>query len=271
MPEGDTLFKIARTLHAVLAGKALTRVRSTLPRIAAADLVGHLIPKVEARGKNLLVHLDDGRALWTHLKMSGSWHVYRAGEKWQRPERQMRLALDVHDFCAVCFNAPLVELLSAMGLREERMLQLGPDGSAAEFDADEAFRRLRALSDLELGEALVRQHALAGLGNVFKSEMLFMLRLDPFMKLAEVDDARLTALVALGRKLLLDNRYSPTRITRRSLQGEGSRWVYGRQGEPCRKCGVPIEMQRQGQPLRSTYFCPACQLGRLPASDRPSR
>ena len=261
MPEGDTIFKVARTLRAVLEGKTLLGVRSPLPQIDCARLVNHSVREVEARGKNLLIHLDDDRAFWTHLRMSGSWHVYRAGEKWLRPQRQMRLSLDVEGFCAVCFNAPVVELLTPLQLRGEKRLQPGPDGSAERFDAEEAERRLRALADLPLGEAIVRQDALAGLGNVLKSELLFILRLDPFAPVSALTSARLVQLVASARALLLDNRHSSTRVTRRSLDGPGTRWVYGRQGEACRRCGETVKMKRQGQLLRSTYFCPRCQSG----------
>ncbi len=259
MPEGDTIFKIARTLRAVLEGKRLVRVRSPLIAIEGASLAGLTVTSVESRGKNLLIHLEDGRALWTHLRMSGSWHVYRAGERWRRGDRQLRLALEVEGWAAACFNAQVVELLTPLQLRGERMLQLGPDGSAPDFDADEARRRLRALAELPIGEAIVHQRALAGLGNVLKSELLFSARQDPFAQVRALSDERLAELVALARRSLLENRHSRGRVTRRSLDGPDSRWVYRREGEPCRRCGAPIAMARQGALLRSTYYCPRCQ------------
>jgi endonuclease-8 len=243
-----------------LTGKRLLRVRSPNARIARADFTGRTIAKVEPRGKNLLVHLDDGRAFWTHLRMSGSWHVYRTGEKWFRSEATMKVALDVEGFAAVLFNAPVCELLTPAQLRDNPTLRdLGPDASAATFDAAEAQRRLRTLGDLALGEAILRQHAISGPGNVFKSEVLFVLGQDPFVKVADVSDERLGQIVAEMRKLMLQNRYSSARITRQSLGGQGSRWVYGRSGQPCRRCGTRIRMRRQGQLGRSTYYCPRCQ------------
>ena len=268
MPEGDTIFKVARTLKAVLEGKAILALRSPIAKIAAANLVGRKITGVEPRGKNLLIHLGDGGALWSHLRMSGSWHVYRTAEAWQRPLFQMKIAIDVEGFCAVLFNAPVCELLSAAELRTHPILHgLGPDASAEGFDPAEAERRLRGLGDLALGEAVLRQHAWSGLGNVFKSEVLFLLGQDPFVLVSALPDGKLAEIVALGRKLMLENRFTATRITRRSLEGQGTRWVYGRSGQPCRKCATPIKMRRQGQSGRSTYYCPRCQ--RVPAFAKP--
>ena len=267
MPEGDTLFKIARTLGAVLTGKPIASVKSSNPKIVAGKLAGQTVANVEARGKNLLIHLGDGRVLWSHLMMSGSWHVYRTGEQWKRPARQLKLSIDVDGFCAALFNAAVCELLTAAELAQHPRLKLGPDASAPGFDAAEATRNLQALGDLALGEAVLRQHALAGLGNVFKSKLLFLLGQDPFVKVADLPAGKLEEIVALGRKLMLENRYTATRITRRSLEGQGTRWVYGRSGQPCRRCATRIKMRRQGQLGRSTYYCPRCQ--RVPAFAKP--
>jgi endonuclease-8 len=259
VPEGDTIFKIARTLDAVLRGQRILRVRSPLVRIEAAELAGRTVASVEARGKNVLVHFDDGRALLTHLKMHGSWHVYRSGERWRGPQRQLRVALEVPGFSAVCFSAPACEVLSPLQQRDHPALHLGPDASADRFHPQLAAARLRALGDLPIGVALVRQDALAGLGNVFKSELLFELQQDPFAPVSALSDARLSEIVEHSRKMLLANRHTTERVTRRSLAGRGTHWVYRREGEPCRRCGHLIRMERQGELRRSTYFCPRCQ------------
>ena len=260
MPEGDTLFKIARTLHAVLAGKGLTRVRARDPRIAEAALAGRTVTLVEQRGKWLLVHLDDGRVLATHLRLTGSWHLYREGEKWQRAEKLLRLALDVPGFSAVCFNAPVVELLTPAQLRAHPVLAtLGPDAISDDFDAAEALRRLRALGETAVGEALLAQGALSGLGNVYKAEALFLAGQDPFAKVSQLSDEQLAKLVEVGHKLMRENRFSGPRVTMPTLGGGSARWVYGRAGQPCRTCQETIRMRRQGSLGRSTYYCPRCQ------------
>jgi len=264
MPEGDTLFRIATTLQKALAGARVLQFRSPLPFIENAlarggPLEGQLIPLVEARGKNLLIHFGDGRALRTHLRMSGSWHIYRAGERWQRPARQARAELHADNgFVAVIFNAPVVELLSLAELRRSDVQSLGPDATTDAFDAALALRRVRERPELTLAEALLRQTSLAGIGNVIKSEALFRCRQDPFALVSAVDDERLLRLIADAHQILLRNRHGGLRTTRDSLDG-GRLWVYGRQNAPCRVCGEPICMRRVGLAARSTYYCQLCQ------------
>lgn len=259
MPEGDTLYRIAVTLQKAIAGRTVRAFRSPLPALAAAGLEGRTITKVEALGKNLLIHFDDGRALHTHLRMTGSWHVYRPGERWFKSERQARAVIETDAFVAVCFNAPVVELLAAGGVeRHEGLRGLGPDVLKDDFDPLEARRRLRERDDSPIGEALMVQRALAGIGNIYKSETLFVCRANPFAKVAAFDDERLDAIVAKARELMMRNVGAGPRTTRASLDGRRY-WVYGRSGRACYACGATIRLLRQGDAGRTTYYCPRCQ------------
>jgi endonuclease-8 len=259
MPEGDTLFRAAAVLDKALSGKAVTGWRSPLPGFVEAKLEGRQITRVEAQGKNLLIHFDDGRAIRTHLRMTGSWHLYRAGERWQRPERQAGVVLEAGELVAVCFNAPVVELLRPGGAaRHPQLRALGPDLLKDDFDPDEARRRLRARGDQTIGEALMTQSALAGIGNVYKSEVLFLLKTSPFARVDALSDAAIDALVAKAGELMRQNLDGKPRTTRHALTG-GRYWVYGRSGAPCHRCHTLIVMRRQGLAGRSTYYCPACQ------------
>jgi endonuclease-8 len=194
------------------------------------------------------------------MRMSGSWHVYRPGERWQRPRRQARVVLATPEFVTVCFDAPVVRLLRPGGAeRDPRIAALGPDVLAPEFDRAEARRRLRALGDVEIGEALMRQSAVAGIGNVYKSETLFLGRQNPFARGGALTDRSLDVLLDTARRLMTAGfRGTAPRATRPSLTRERT-WVYGRRGRPCRRCGTIIRMRRQGTDRRSTYWCPSCQ------------
>ncbi len=259
MPEGDTIFRTAVTLGKAIGGKTITAFRSSLPKFRDVELAGLRVEKIESRGKNLLMHFDDGRVLHSHMMMSGSWHIYRIGEPWQRPERQARVVIETNEFVAVCFNAPVVELLSPLQLKRNVLLKkLGPDVLAENFDLQEAMRRLRERSHLEIGEALLAQQALAGIGNVYKAEVLFLCRISPFLKVAELSDDNLKALILEAQKWMKANLGGGMRTTRRALIGK-KLWVYGRSGEECMRCGELIKMKRQGRAMRSTYFCPRCQ------------
>lgn len=260
MPEGDTLHRTAHTLARVLEAQRLVRVRSSVPALAGAELAGHVVEKVWAQGKNLLIRFDDGRVLHTHLKMRGSWHVYRPGERFQRPEHQARVILEVADALAVCFAAPTVRLLTRGAEGHDAYLAgLGPDLIPAQFELERAVSGLEALAELELGEALMTQTALSGIGNVYKSETLFICRLNPFRAVSGFDRETLTAVVRCARELL--QRNARPEVLRRNTTGgtRGAYWVYRRSGQPCRVCGNLIRMQRQGALHRSTYFCPNCQ------------
>lgn len=263
MPEGDTIFRVARTLQGALAGKPVTRFFSPSPAVEQAarrlGVVGDRVARVEPRGKHVLVHFESGAVLHTHLRMTGSWHTYRKGSRWRQPAHLARAVIETADAVAVCFMAPTCELLSAdAAARHPRLSALGPDLLAADFDAAAARHGLRARPDVEIGVALMDQQALAGIGNVYKSEVLFLCRTDPFAHVGALDDTTLDRLIATAGKQLRRNLGGGERRTTSGL-AESTLWVYERKGEPCRRCGTRIEMRRQGHLLRSTYFCVRCQ------------
>jgi endonuclease-8 len=271
MPEGDTLHRTAAGLRPYLVGRTVTAARTSGPGAVPAieRVVGREITSVEALGKNLLITFAGDLELRTHLRMNGSWHRYRPGERWRRPPARARLVLEVPGAVAVCFDAPVVELFEqrAAGLHPA-LAGLGPDLLAPDFDRAEALRRLRDPSRVELStaEALLDQRALAGIGNVYKSEVLFVERVSPFVAVSEVDDATLGRLVDTARRLMRANvapGRGPERITTTGAgPGGGPLFVYGRAGRPCRRCRTPIRTARQGSELpRTTYWCPSCQGG----------
>lgn len=256
MPEGDTILRAAKALERSLAGKRITAFDSPLPRLARAGLAGRRVDSVEARGKNLLVRFDDGRTLRSHMRMTGSWHLYRPGERWRKPARLARAVLETEDSVAVCFSAPVVEILTAREVaRHEPLTRLGPDVLAADFDASEAVRRLASLAEMPIGEALLDQSAIAGIGNIWKSETLFLCGADPFAPVGSFVEAELARIVAKARALMSAS-VSGSSLR---LSGRGPRRVYRRSGEACRRCGTAIRMRRQGAAARSTYWCPGCQ------------
>lgn len=271
MPEGDTLARIAAGLRPHLAGRTVTAARARVPGPQVQRVVGATIADVLATGKNLLIRFDNGLELRTHLRMRGTWHRYRPGEPWRRALGRAVLVLEVPGAVAVCFDAPVVELFETRAEALHPSLgRLGPDLLGAAFDAEEARRRLRdpSRAATEIGVALLDQRALAGIGNVVKSETLFIERVGPFARVADLDDPTLDRLVATARRILVESAArsrGPERVTtvdpvtRRPL-APGPLWVYRRAGRPCRRCGTLIRSVAQGTDLpRTTYWCPACQ------------
>lgn len=248
MPEGDTIFRIARTLDRALAGKIVTRFETVLPRLERGQLQGRTIERVVSAGKNLIIEFSGAVVLRTHLRMNGSWHLYKKGERWRKRRDDMRLVIATDDFEAVAFNIPVAEFQSGRAgfSRPDRLkpvVTLGPDLLGESFDIDEAVKRMREHGDEEIGNALLDQRIAAGVGNIWKSETLFACGVNPFRKVAECD---VEPILKKARALL-------QRATR-----ERPRYsVYERGGQPCRKCGTRIV--RKLQNLRSTYFCPKCQ------------
>jgi endonuclease VIII len=258
MPEGDTIFRTAVTLDRALRGKTVKAFRSPLPALADARLEGLRVERVEALGKNLVVRFEDGRALRTHLRMHGAWHIYRPGERWFRSPRGARAVIETDDFVAVCFMAPVVELLRPGGIERHPVLAgLGPDLARESFDRDEALRRLRERGEMAIADALLDQRAVAGIGNVYKSEALFEAGVSPFARVGDLDDETLARVLDAARAQLRANLGGFPRRTRRSLDAVRL-WVYRRKGKPCLRCGAAIRMRRQGSG-RSTYWCPRCQ------------
>jgi endonuclease VIII len=279
VPEGDTIFRAARTLNKALAGETITRFESAFPRLTRihedTPITGRTVEQVLARGKWMEMHLSGGLVLVTHMLMNGSWHIYRPGEKWQRPQRDMRVLLATDDFVAVALNIQVAEFYRAAELEKESpSRQIKEDFLAADFDEAEAFARLRAApADMSVGEALLKQTIVAGIGNVYKSEVAFACRVHPFSKMGSVTDEQLRCMVATARKFMQANvtesspegivTYFGFRRTTGRANPADRLWVYGRAGKPCRRCGTRIESRKQGVDARVTFWCPECQ--RLPA------
>lgn len=269
MPEGDTIFRAARTLHRALAGHVVTRFETAYAPVARihddTPVTGRTIEAVESHGKHLVMRFSGDLALRTHMRMHGSWHIYRPGERWQRPRDAMRVLVATEAFVAVGFDVPDAELTRASELDAGALGKLGPDLLADDFDAAEALRRLRARGGATIADALLDQRALAGIGNEFKSEVLFEAGVDPLAPVASLADERLATLIAIARRQLTVNvrqgstpRTSGRRTTGRMAPDEGV-WVYGRGGRPCRRCGTPIASAKRGESARLTYWCPTCQ------------
>ncbi len=259
MPEGDTLFRVAHQISKQICGKRIEAARAKPELVKAKTLKGHRLQKAEARGKHLLLDFDNELSVHSHLGMTGSWHIYPRGERWRKPAQRAALALrfDTHDL--VCFSPKLIELNSTARIRRNRFLTgLGPDLLAENFDEDEALRRLRRHQQLPIGEALMAQQLVAGIGNVYKSEILFMNRLDPFSPVSDLDDETLRSCLRSARRYLRRNLEGLRRKFRGSTHGDRL-WAYLRSGMPCLECGTPIRMRRQGETARSTYYCPVCQ------------
>jgi endonuclease VIII len=275
VPEGDTIFRAARTLHRALAGKQVTRFESVLPALNRihedAPITGRTIEQVTAVGKHLLIHLSANLVLRTHMRMNGSWHIYRAGERWQRSRTAMRILIATEDFEAVGFNIPVAEFVAETRLSKHTELRkLGPDVLSETFDTARVLENLRSRPTTEIADALLNQRMLAGVGNVYKSEVLFLCGVNPFSKVEELSNAQLESTVETARRLLVANvkeglppmtTYSGLRRTTSRGDPKARLWVYGRARLPCRRCGTPIAVRKQGSDARLTYWCPECQLG----------
>jgi endonuclease VIII len=258
VPEGDTIYRTATMLRRALAGKPLERFET--PRLPVrGPEPGTPVRSVEARGKHLLIAFGDGRMLHTHMRMSGSWHVYRPGERWWKSRAQARAILETAYAVAVCFSAPVVELLDEREVRAHPQLSaLGPDLCSPEADLDEAVRRMDLLPpETQIGIALLDQRVACGVGNVYKSETLFAGRIDPFARIADLDASRRRALLAKASELLRRNLDGGPRVT-----WEGGLAVYDRAGRPCPRCGAGVRSERQGEDARTTYWCASCQQSR---------
>jgi endonuclease-8 len=274
MPEGDTIFRAARTLHRALAGQLVTGFESNLPKLSRVDydspLEGRTVDSVNSHGKWMLMHFSRDLVLLTHMLMSGSWHIYRPGEKWQRKLADMRVVIKTEKIWAVAFNVPIAEFHNSDTLRRRPGFRdLGQDVLSTEFDPKQSAEDLRAQGDLEVGDALLSQSILSGLGNVFKSEVCFACKINPFRRIAELQVEQLACLVETARKFVVANvtetsgdqivTYSGMRRTTGRSNAEERLWVYGRRNQPCRLCGTPIQSRKQGPDARATFWCPACQ------------
>jgi endonuclease VIII len=273
MPEGDTLRRIAQTLQRALGGGAVVEFESLLPQLSRVDddtpIRGRTIERIHASGKHLLIDFSGDLTLRTHLRMHGSWHIYRRGEKWKRSAYGMRIRIATAEFEAVGFNIPVAEIFATSQISKNRELaRLGPDLLAESADLDEVLRRFRARPEKTIGEALLDQSIAAGVGNVYKSEILFLRGIHPGRTVASIPDDSLQSIISTARELLRRNvvdARSPNntwegfrRTTHRGAPTERL-WVYGRGNHPCRRCGTPISFMKQGIDARVTYWCSSCQ------------
>jgi endonuclease VIII len=262
MPEGDNVVQAARCLHAALAGRVLTRSDLRVPRFATSDLTGRTVLGVIPRGKHLLTRIEGDLTLHCHLRMEGAWRVYAVGERWRGgPVHEIRAVLSTAEHSAVGYRLPVVELLRTPD--ESRVVaHLGPDLLGPDWDPDKALLNLLAHPDRALGEALLDQRNLAGIGNVFKSEICFLLRATPWIPVREL--ARPERTVTVAKKLLEANRDRPVRMTT-GLPNQRL-YVYGRAPRPCLRCGTSIRRAGQGDGRRErpSYWCPQCQPGPAP-------
>lgn len=272
MPEGDTIFRAARRMNQALAGREVTAFQSVLPQLTRVDddqsISGRTIESVTAAGKHLLVAFSGDLFLRTHMRMNGSWHLYRPGEKWRRRPSDMRIVVTTAAFLAVGFGIPVAEFLDRKQMERQPDLQkLGPDFLSQEFDLEAAVVRLRSRSNMEIADALLNQRVVGGIGNVYKSEVLFSCGINPFTLVKELSEEALRCLAHEGQRLMrlnvpLDDQQIPgggLRWTTGRLNPRERLWVYGRSNDPCRKCGTAIKYRKQGLDARGTYWCPSCQ------------
>lgn len=266
MPEGDTVWQTARRLHTALAGRVLTRSDLRVPRYATVDLTGRGVLGVTPRGKHLLTRIEGGLTLHSHLRMDGSWKVYASGQRWSGgPGHQIRVVLGNSERTAVGYRLPVLDLVRTAD--EHRVVgHLGPDLLGPDWDPDAALANLLKDPARPLGEALLDQRNLAGIGNVYKSELCFLLRATPWLPIGELLPERAARIPALAKKLLEANRDRPVRST---TQRRGQDlFVYGRAPRPCPRCHTSIRVGDQGDGSRErpTYWCPTCQAGPAPHS-----
>ncbi|MEU7384479.1 MULTISPECIES: DNA-formamidopyrimidine glycosylase family protein [unclassified Streptomyces] len=265
MPEGDTVWQTARRLRDALAGEVLTRSDFRVPKYATVDLTGRTVLDTVSRGKHLLTRFEGGLTLHSHLLMEGAWKVYGAGERWKGgPGHQIRAVLGTADRAAVGYRLQVLELLRTSE-DERTVAHLGPDLLGPDWDPDLALANLLADPGRPLGEALLDQRNLAGIGNVYKSELCFLLGVTPWLPVGAVPADRTAKLPALAKNLLEANR---DRVVRRTTGLRGhDLFVYGRAPRPCLRCGTSVRVadQGDGSQERPTYWCPSCQAGPAPA------
>lgn len=267
MPEGDSVHRAAARLHAALAGRPLTRSDLRVPRFATADLTGRTTLDVTPRGKHLLARFEGGLTLHSHLRMDGAWHVFPVGARWRGgPDYEVRAVLGTAEHTAVGYRLPVLELIRTAD-EEQAVGHLGPDLLGPDWDPARAAANLLAAPDRPLGEALLDQRNLAGIGNIYKSELCFLARTTPWTPVGALPDppATLPRIAAAAQRLLAAN-IGDRSGGRRNTTGIGrpgpDLFVYGRARRPCLRCRTPVrEAEQDGRP---TYWCPSCQAGPTP-------
>jgi endonuclease-8 len=269
MPEGDTIHRTASALRTALVDKKMVRFEA--PRlIGVTPRAGRTVERVESHGKHLEIEWDDGIILHTHMRMSGSWHLYRTDESWQRPHRQMRVLIEVDGWVAVCFNAPVVETYRTPDAsRHPGLGGLGPDLCRTDADLGRCVQSLLAFDDphASMAEVLLDQRVFCGVGNVYRCEVLWVCELSPFAPVSSVPEPDAVRLVNVAAKLLRANLQQAERVTVPGVRGGLA--VYGRSGQRCQRCGSTIEMRRTGAHARVLYWCPGCQVRYDPRLARP--
>ncbi|HET9086073.1 MAG TPA: DNA-formamidopyrimidine glycosylase family protein [Acidobacteriaceae bacterium] len=282
MPEGDTIFRSARALQQALGGKTITHFETGYAHLARVDdnktIAGRVVERVEARGKWLLMFFSGDLILLTHMLMNGTWHIYRAGERWRRRRQDMRIVVETADWIAVAFTVPVAEFHTAASLVHRKMVtELGPDLLKEDFDEADAMQRILEHPTEEIAVVLLNQRVLAGIGNVFKSEICFACGVHPFRLVRTLRRQEVENIVHTSRKYLQANvadgaegnivTYTGMRRTTGSSDRSARLWVYGRMGEPCRRCGAALHMRKQGEQARTTFWCPSCQPMRVDAEN----
>lgn len=262
MPEGDTVWRTARHLDQALSGHALTASDFRVPGLATVDVSGEVVESTVSRGKHLLTRIGpgdgSGHTLHTHLKMEGSWHLYKPETAWRRPAHEARVVLRTEPWHAVGFALGIVELVPR-DKEQEAVGHLGPDLLGPDWDEDEALRRLLAQPDVALGDALLDQRNLAGIGNMYRSELCFLAGVAPTRPVSDVPDLR--RIVRRAKAMLEANKDRVEQTTTGDLRRDRRLWVYARGREACRRCGTRIKVAEQGPPgkERVVYWCPRCQ------------
>jgi endonuclease VIII len=268
MPEGDTVFLAGRRMDDALSGGMLVRAELRHPRLVNTDLTGRTVLGVRSVGKHLFLRFDDGVSLHTHFMMDGEWHLYRAGVAWRGRSHDIRAVLATERWTAVGFR--LHDMALVRTDQEKTIIGhlgpdlLGDDWSAA--SAAEAARRLTTAAHREIGDALADQRLMAGVGNLYKAEVCFLLGVSPWTPVRDLPPGTVERAVELSRKLLLRNAFHPQQSTTGELARDRRHWVYQRTGRPCLRCGTPIRSGVQGAyaPVRHTWYCPTCQPGPAP-------
>lgn len=265
MPEGDTIQRTAAALRTALVDKKMLAFDA--PRlIGVVPHAGRTVVRVEATGKHLEIQWDDGIILHTHMRMSGSWHLYRIGEPWQRPHREMRALIVNESWEAVCFNAPTVETYREPGIsRHPGLGRLGPDLCRVDADLERCVELLLTYDDARapIGDVLLDQRVFCGVGNVYRCEVLWACELSPFAPVGEIPEPLATRLVNVAARLLRANLTHAERITVSGVPG--GLGVYGRNGQRCFRCAETIKSRRVGEYARVLYWCPGCQTRLAPA------
>jgi endonuclease-8 len=258
MPEGDTVWRSARHLHEALAGRELTRTDFRVPTYATVDLRGSRVDEVVSRGKHLLIRTPE-HSIHSHLKMEGAWHVYRLGSPWRRPGHSARAVLENDEWQAVGYSLGILEVLPRSD-EQSVVGHLGPDLLGPDFDLDEAARRVAAEPDRPVFLALLDQRNVAGFGNEYANELLFLMGLLPTRPVGEIADIR--RVISKGQRMLDLNKSRVDRSFTGSARTGEERWVYGRERSRCRRCGTPLRHGALGdRPTteRNTFWCPHCQ------------